>query len=227
MLASVPLGQVQELLQDEGGVTWTTTQLLRAWNEAQKVIVVFAPEASLTTASWQLVAAETRHAAPSGAIKIIDVMRNMGADGATPGASIRLTTRGNLEDHVTDWHSGTGAASITQWAPDPRNPKLFWTYPRVHASTAVFVEGTYSSVPADIDELTDTITVGDEWAAAAVNWCMYRALARDSKRTPVFARADHYLKTFGFLVGGKLSADIKQDPRLREHLDAPPGAGAG
>ena len=78
----------------------------------------------------------------------MNVTRNMGADGNTPGRAIRLVDRAVLDTQVPDWHASTPANEVMHYVFDPVNPKVFYVYPRV--SSARQIEIVYSASPVDI-----------------------------------------------------------------------------
>lgn len=220
MLASVPINHAAELLQDESNVTWTAAQLLGWWNEAQRVIASLAPRSATVTEAVQLTANETRHTLASTRASLLVIHRNMGTDGLTPGRSVRLAGLRELEDAVGDtWHSMTGEAAVKSYVYDERVPTQFWVYPRVHATTAVYVEMTAAKVPTDAAAAGSNIDIGEQYEPAGVQWMMYRCLSRDSKRTPIFDRSLHYLQSFAALMAGEARGDILASPVMQRHLE--------
>ena len=59
---------------------------------AQREIVTFKPAANAVIGSVLLTPGSTRHALPAGTVALIDVPRNLGAAGTTPGRAISAPT---------------------------------------------------------------------------------------------------------------------------------------
>ena len=147
---------------DSSGATYADQFLhteLQDWidfyHQAQRQLVKSRPDSHYKHASWQLTANMARHDAPTEAIAMIEITRNMGADGSTPGAPIVEVPRDDIESMISTWFSETGATEIELFSLDAKMPRTIWTYPRVHASTDVYVEGVYSYA------FDDDITTGN------------------------------------------------------------------
>jgi hypothetical protein len=207
MLASVPINRVSEILQETagGGDRYTPAQLLVGWNEAQRVIQAIEPRASMVTEVVTLAANATRHTLPSGRTMLLKPICNMGADGATPGASIRMAKESDLLSFADDWHSMTGETEIREIVYDSADPRAFYSYPRTHASTVVTARLVMSTIPADCVADGD-ITILDEYEPAGTMWMLYRAFSRDSEETPNYSRAMGELQAFGSFMGLSMEA---------------------
>jgi hypothetical protein len=57
-------------------------------------------------------------------------IRNMGANGLTPGRAIRPGSRAVLDAISPNWHTEVGTA-VREVIYDPQTPKYFWVYPGV------------------------------------------------------------------------------------------------
>ena len=144
------------------------------YHQAQRQLVKTRPDSNYKHTSWQLTANMARHDAPAEAIAMIEITRNMGVDGLTPGKPIIEVPRDDIESMISAWFSETGSTEIELFSLDSKMPRTIWTYPRVHATTAVYVEGVYSyafteSVTTANYNETD-IEAGDQFIDALGNW---------------------------------------------------------
>jgi hypothetical protein len=219
------IDRVNDTLQDTTNVRWPTAELLRYLNDGQREVVLLRPDASVTTAATQLAANETKQALPAAGIRLLDVTRNMGANGTTPGASIRLISREVLDTQLANWHSETGQASVKHFMFDPRNPKVYYVYPRVHASTQVWVEVVYSSAPADVAAAGNTISLDDIYANAIIDFMLYRAYSKDAEYAANKEYAQQHYQSFLMSLGlkGKTDEMVNPNQRLgRDHTGVSP-----
>ena len=209
------IDRVNDTLQDTTNVRWPTTELLRYLNDAQREIVLLRPDASVTTAAVALTANETKQSLPTSGVRLLDVTRNMGTAGSTPGVAIRLISREVLDTQVNTWHSDTGQTIIKHYVFDPRNPKVFYVYPRVHASTAVYVELVYSSSPTDVAAIGNTITLDDIYANAMIDFMLYRAYSKDAEYAANASYASQHYQSFLTSLGLKGKTDDNVNPNQR------------
>jgi hypothetical protein len=204
------------LLSDGTNVRWTVAELLGWLNDSQRQITLIRPDASVVTANITLVAG-TKQAIPSTGLRLIDVIRNMGVGGATPGRSVRLVDREVLDAQSPDWHSSTAAASIKHFIFDQRNPKTFYVFPPADA-TSPTVEALYSVAPAEVAAAGNTITLDDIYQNPILDWMLYRAFSKDSEYARNHELAMRHLAAFQGALGVKTEVDLAVSP----NRNAPP-----
>ena len=215
ILASTLIGQASELLQDVNNVQWEVPQLLAWLNDAQRVVALVRPDASVEVIS-HLLDPGTRQSIAGH--RLISVIRNMGSDGLTPGRGIRLVERGLKDDFDPDWHTTASDDVVTEWLFDARVPREFYVYPPVTVSGDVYVELAQAISPANIPNTASAITLEDNYAPALVEWVTYRGLDREGEETPDAIRAATHFKNFFDMLGVKTNIDMAINPKIREHL---------
>ena len=176
------IDRVADLLLDtDRGVDearWIDAELLRWVNDSRMAILTRRPAACAKIANFTLVAG-THQAIPADGVQLLDVIRNMGTGGATPGRSIRRTDRQNIDDYDQYWHMATPSAEISQFTYDDRMPKNFFVLPPAVAGTQI--QGAYVAIPAAVTALTDNLDLALENMDAVVNYICYRAKSKDSE----------------------------------------------
>lgn len=202
---------VLEILEDsEAQVTYGDSQILRWVNDAQRAIVSVRPEANPVRVVKQLTANDSRQTIDG--IWLLDVVRNMGSDGATPGRSLRHVSRETLTEVDNSWTTDTGATTVKEWSFDMRTPTVFYVYPRPHASVAVYLELYQSENPTELSDLSDDLSLDDVYAPAITEWALYRFFSRDSEQTPSLARAQMHLQVFQSLLGAQTTRFAQSSP---------------
>jgi len=205
ILASAVIAKARDILQDSTGIRWPDAECLRWLNEGQRYIALQRPDASATLANITLVAG-TKQALPAAALRLLDVKRNMGADGATPGASIRITEQEILDAQVPDWHTQAQAASTKHYIIDERNPKAFYVYPPGVAGQKV--EALYSVAPTDIAATGNAITLDDIYEPVLLDYLLYRAWSKDAEYAGDAPRAQFHLNAVNAALGIKTTIDV-------------------
>lgn len=221
MLASALLQRVQDILQDTTGVRWPEAELLRYLNDAQREIVLHKPDASAVTQSVQLVAG-TKQATPAGSLRLLDVIRNMGTNGNTPGNVITLIGRGVLDAQRRGWHAETAEAEADHYVFDVRDPKTFYVYPPV-SGTPQQVEAILSIAPAEVTAASQSISLDDIYANIIMDYCLYRAYSKDADFAANLERALTHYQAVAASLGLKTQSSLLYSPRApsRDTRDAP------
>lgn len=198
-----------KILQDATFVRWTTDELLGWLNDAQRQIALARPDASVVTANITLVAG-TKQSIPATGLRLLDIVRNMGVGGATPGSAVRLVDREILDSQRVGWHSEAQTADIKHFIIDQRQPKIFYVYPPAQVNATV--ESVYSVAPADVAAIGNTITLDDIYQNPILDWVLYRAFSKDAEFAKDPERAAGHLNAFMGALGLKTSVDLATSP---------------
>ena len=203
--------KASRIVQDQTNVRWPQAEWLADLNDAQREVVLYKPQASVKNVSVLLSAGQTKQALPSDAIQLIDVVRNMGSNGTTPGSAIRITSREVLDAQVPEWHSAANlAGTIKHYCFDARDPKTYYVYPKA-ASTAWHVDVIYSAAPTDC-ALGGTIQIDDIYANALLNLMLYRAYSKDAEYAQNGQLAAAYYQAALASLGVKGQIEVAQNP---------------
>lgn len=185
--------RVTDLLLDKDradeDARWTDDELLRWLNDSRMAIITRQPSAC-SRLSVVTLAAGTAQTIPTDGTMLLDVVRNMGADGVTPGRSIRRADRQDIDDYDPDWHTATPAAAASQFTYDDRAPRYFFVNPPVQANTKIQI--IYAAIPAEVTDLNGTLDIELEYMDAVVNYVAYRAKSKDSEYANAAEAAAYY-----------------------------------
>ena len=199
------------LVQDATNVRWPTEEWLDWLNDGQIEVVLNRPDASVKNVAFVLSAGSTKQSLPSDGIILIDVTRNMGATGSTPGNAIRITTREVLDAQRPTWHSDANAIGYIQhYMYDPRDPKNFYIYPKAPA-TAWQVELVYSSSPTAAS-IGGAIQIDDVYANALLDYMLYRAYSKDAEYAANANLALAHYQAFSNSLGVKFNSSAMNNP---------------
>lgn len=229
ILARHVLLKAQRIIQDKDGIRWPFDEMLGWLNTGQREIVLVRPDASSATLKWQL-AAGTLQPIPSGALRLLDISRNMGADGNTPGRVIRFIEREILDAQLPDWHASQANAAVLHWTLDEREPKSWFCYPPQPATGRGFVTGVVSKTPADctlkdvandssaVGTQDSTISIDDIFEGPLIDYLRYRAYLKEAPYAGDGGKADQAYARFM----GALGVKTETDKRFTARRSAPP-----
>ena len=210
ILASSIIDRAVVLLQDPTNVRWPRPELLVALNAGQRALVLFKPNAYTKNISFQL-ATGSKQNMPPDALDLIELPRNLGVNGTTPGDAIRLVKREILDAQIPNWHRGTASASVKHYVYNSLDLKHFYVYPPQPATATGQVEMIYTASPSDVLE-TDPILVDDIYEDALLNYIMFRAYSKDVEYAANATMAAQYYGAFKELLTGKTGAEAATNP---------------
>jgi hypothetical protein len=210
ILCSATVDKAEILLHDTANGQWTAANLFGWLKDGQKVMASLKPDVSTSSSAVVCVAGVKQTITGNSLIKIT---RNMGTDGATPGAAVTLIDMDTLNDINPDWPTDTASATVEHYMYDPRDPKIFYTYPAQPGSGFGYLEIVQATTPADPASIDAAITVDDIYEPALIDYIMYRALLKMAPHSLYGQQqALNYFNSFVTMLG-------QQD--MREELDSP------
>lgn len=181
---------------------WTETELLGYLNEAQRTVVLVLPESNMVSTTINLVEG-TKQTLPTDGYRLLDITRNMGNNGTTPGNAVRAIERSTLDQTTPNWHTANPDSEVEQFIYDIRNRKTFYVQPPQPSSSRGSVEVIYAQIPGDV-AIGDTIALDDIYQPAIVAYMMYLAYMKDSMANMnKIAVAREHLERFMTLLLGR------------------------
>lgn len=258
ILVREALWRVSSLLQDiDPQFTRHPEGELVHWlNDAQMAVAKFLPMAAsrldtikLKVGSRQsietIAAADckpgdgTTPAVPILGMQLLELTRNMGADGLTPGKTIRVVPRKTLDAQSRNWHNVAGPV-VDQFTHDPRLPRYFYVSPAVPATPAVWAEVAYYAQPIPIPNTgtpgaelyayagasTTKLSIADEHLDDLVNYVAARAYMKNSQAAGHDAKAAMFTGLFVNSLNGAAAARTGVNPNLKRLPFAPEPTGA-
>lgn len=195
-------------LLDTSNTRWTRPELLGWLNSGQRQCVLIQPNSHADTAVMQL-AAGTRQKLPPDGWTLLDVYRNMGTNGTTPGRVIRIVSRQVLDAFNPNWHTTTAASVVQNYIYDIEDQKAFYVYPP--ADGTGWVELNYAQIPVDLASETNVITLDDVLEPTLIDYVLYRANAKDAEYAPGVQLAQMYWAAFTQALGARDKAQMEDN----------------
>lgn len=206
------LSRVNNILQNTGGVRWSSSEQLEYLSDGQREIANFRPDATATHSNIQLVAG-TEQSIPADGLRLISVNRNMSgtAANATGARAISKVNLDVINSEEPSWHDSTvtGKAAhgtvVKHYMFDQRDPRKFFVYPGVSGNA--YAEVVYSKNPTALTATSDTIQVDDIYVNALINFVLYRSFLKESEFAANFERAGAHYQIFtqNLGIGAQLS----------------------
>lgn len=219
MKVSVIVDECERRYNDTDNDTMSASDWLNWYNLAVEALVSIFPRAYTVAKTWQLTASETVQSIPTGDLRLMRLIRNMGSDGATPGEVIRGPLNMEaLDGYNQTWTEDTAQTYIEEYFYDPEIPEQFLCWPPVHASTAVYVYGVVSTLPTRAtDADTDDIAIPLAYRPDLEEFMMYLAYSPDDENSPNFTRAERHWGHFKELIEAKYQAQALISPRVADN----------
>ena len=199
-----------ELYDDTAYVRISTATWIKYLNAAVRALILVRPDAGAVTESVQLVAG-IKQTLPAAAIRLLDISRNMGTDGATAGKIITTSKRAHIDFSNLLWPAATGATYVDNFAYDSTIPRIYYVTPPVHAVTAVQVEMTSSQLPTAMTVVGSDDGIEDIFFEPIGQYMLWKAYSADNESTE-FERAKTYFSNFMSLLGVELKSSKDAGP---------------
>jgi hypothetical protein len=176
MQAQVIVDDAQSILNDSN-VSFPISEILDAINDGQRFIAQYRPDASSSTTVTALILG-SKQRIPTTSRRLIDIVRNMGADGSTSGKAVRASLSMRDMDNINpDWHTTTGT-DVTEYFFDETRPEEFYIYPQ--PTLPHFVEIKAADIPIEVTATIDNIGIDEIYAPQLVSWVCYRMFSKDT-----------------------------------------------
>lgn len=211
IIASAVIEKAQIILQDTTGVRWPSNTELLGWlNDGQREVMVYKPNAYVKNVALRL-STGTKQSLPADGVQLIDVVRNMGLDGTTPGRAIRIVMREILDAQVPNWHAATASAEVKHYTFMLLDPKSFYVYPPQPAVGQGYAEVVYGATPNDA-AFSGPITLDDIYQNALVDYILYRAYSKDTEYAADQNRAAAHQNAYIAALTGKAKVEAGANP---------------
>lgn len=183
-------------------------------NAAVRALILVRPDAGAVTEEVALVAG-IKQTLPSDALRLLDITRNLGSDGATAGKIVTPTTRKHIDYSNLLWPANTGETYIENFSYDSNVPRIFYVTPPVHATTAVYVEMSTSQLPTKMTDSDSDDGIEDIFFEPMLQFLLYKALSADDENVDT-AKAQQHLNNFFQLLGIEKQASTSNGPEVKE-----------
>ena len=152
--------RIDTLDEDASNYRLTDLEILKMINNAQRFVVQHVPKANVVNDPWKL-SAGILQTIPAGCIELVSVDFNMGTDGITQGAPIRIIEKEELDLLKPDWPTDTASATVQLYMFNDKDPTHFYVYPPQPATGQGYVRGPCSKSPTDIATTATAISIDD------------------------------------------------------------------
>lgn len=200
---------VGQQLWDASNIQWPPAVLLWYLNYAVREIINLKPEAGNVLGIIPLVAG-TRQTVPATWNDLVNLKRNMGADGATPGLAITEIPVDTIDHTIPDWHTWPADPVVRYVIDDDRDPRSFDVFPPQPAATSQQVEAIGSAYPTKVtDPVSGAFPLTAEYEVPAADYMIYRALYESTSIPNALAKATSSLNKFmQYLGAGKQATTL-------------------
>lgn len=197
--AAAVITRARDILGDVDGIRWPNAELLRFVSDGQRRIVQIKPEAGAALATVQLTLG-TKQSIPANALRLQHVLRNMGDNGTSPGASVFRTSRAALEAEAPNWSTRPTGRAVEHYIYEPEmDPRRFWVYPSLSQQTYVEISCVYDQ--AEITDANAALTIDAAFHEPLVDYTIVRATSKDLEHAGNMQRANFHAALFLAALG--------------------------
>lgn len=164
-----------------------------AINIGQRTMIHLNPDSNLVSENWQLVAG-AKQTLPDDCAEFRALKRNMGIDGNTVGDSIIPVDRDAMDAADIGWYYDAPNINVIH-SIESTEKSVYYVWPP-QPTTVGYVEAEYVKIPADLTDISDNISVRDEFASALPYWCASYLLSQDNEHADSLTRAEKYSALF-------------------------------
>lgn len=209
MIASDITLEVSRQLNDNDRITWPEEALHEYLTTAEEQVVTIRPD-SYSSITTMLMVAGAKQSIPATALRLLDVKRNMGIDGLTPGRVVLVTDNDSLDLFEADWNAAVQVAAVYNFIYDEKTPNDFYVDPPSDGTG--YIEISISQVPPQVTSENQTLVLKDIYRNALIQWCMFRAYSIEVDSASSQARAAKHEKSFYVMMGKKFQRDVIFSP---------------
>lgn len=192
-LLDIIAGKLQDVSTDEDDRHWPVSDLIHYYNVAVLEIISQHRKAHIVTESVKF-ASGSKQSIPAKSIAFVNLIRNMGTDGATPGESITQTFMDATAAFNRTWSEDTAGATIYNVMPDAGDPRTYYIYPPSDGTTYGLLQTSKAPDKVTYDANgnweSTLVAVTDEYVEALMDKIMEHAYQKDSDYPGNKARED-------------------------------------
>lgn len=209
MLASDIITEVSGQLNDIAQITWVEDALIRYIDSAQEMVVSIRPDA-YSQITNMLMGVGSKQDLPASALRLLDIKRNMGTDGNSPGRVVIAIDEESLDLFSFSHHAATQKEVIKNFSYDEKTPNTFYVDPPSDGTG--YIEISISRIPPKITGVSDPLVLKDIYFNHVVQWCMFRAYSIEVDSASSQSRAQKHETSFYLMMGKKFRRDVIFSP---------------
>lgn len=248
------LRRVSVLLQDINTqfYRWAESELVDWLNDGQAAIAKYLPQAGARVDSFKCATGSLQSIAsipaanliPSDGVSLsapvqgnalLDVLCNMGSDGMTEGAAVRVVDRKALDAQSPTWRAAAqSGTTVRGYVFNPETPRSFSVTPPVPAGQSVWLRIAYLAQPVRVQNTgapgaelylasgsnATVISIADEYVDDLVNYIVARAHMKQTQWAED-SKAAAFANMFVSSINAQATAMTGVNPNLQRLPLAP------
>jgi hypothetical protein len=194
------LDQALELLQDSvDRDQFDYPDLVNWYNFGQRLLVAYLPDANAVIDVMKL-ASGAKQSLPARGLGLINIYRNMGTDGLTPGAAITGVSLEAVKAFDLNWSTATEVQEILNYMQDPVDKTFFYNSPPSDGTG--YIEYEFGQVPPiavyDAGGVWENLMVGvhEKYVDSLLNYILHRCYEKDTDFPGNLERSMHHRSMF-------------------------------
>jgi hypothetical protein len=203
-----------EVYGDTGYARVTETVWIKYLNAGIRSLILVRPDAGAQAEALQL-AAGIKQDLPADSLRLLDIPRNMGADGLTAGKVITPVARKHIDYSNLLWPAGAGETAVDNFSYNKETPLIFYVTPPVSSTIDVYVEFQSSKLPTAVTAPGDALGVNDIFFDPLVQYMLYKAFVADDEDVE-FQKGMTFMQNFFNLLQVEMTSASAAGPEKKE-----------
>lgn len=223
-IASAIIKRASTIIQDQAFVRWKLPEWCLWLNDGLREMRIHKPALFTRTTSFPLVAG-TRQQLPTNCERILRVIGNTRTQESDrrPRSTVTVVDQSLLSVVKPDWNDDRyKRQQVKHVIYDEADPRSFYVYPSNDGTGAITVVAVEPHVPVAASGADDAIEsydvpvpVDDVYANALVDYCLYRAYAKDAQFSANAERAAMFFAQFARAIGMQITQDANSSLNVR------------
>lgn len=194
------IGRVNTQLLDTLMLRWPLAELCDYYNDAVRAVILARPDAGAVAEAVVCIPG-SRQSLPTGALRLIEVIR------LTDGDALLPVPRDVLDHDYPGWHTMTGVPE--RYVYSEITPRVFYLFPAPEES--VSIDAVICRIPEattiiNLEDKTE-VPVDEAYVNPVVDWMLYRAFSKDAAGGANTGQAMQHYQAFADQMGIKQNTD--------------------
>lgn len=210
---STIINPARGILIDASKVTWSDDELIGYLNEFARTTAQVKHDLHTIREAIGLEAGVSQEVTTDiNAVAVLDITSNVAS-----GTTVTQVDKALLDETNRFWPADAQVVDVDNFAMNVKEPLRFYVTPP--NSGYGLVNAVLGVIPDAVDALTDTWPVHEQWQAAATNFVLSRAYAKNSQKQDL-TKATAYMQEWGKLIGLKATTQIAFTPKVSDPPEA-------
>lgn len=210
---STVVNEARDILIDAAKVTWADSELIGYLNEFARTTAQVKHDLHTIREAIGLEAGVSQEVTSDiNAVALLDITSNVAS-----GTTVTQVDKALLDETNRFWPADDQTTDVDNFSMNVKEPLRFYVTPPNNGYG--LVNAVLGVIPEAVAALDDPWPVHEQWQAAAVNFVLARAYAKNSQKQDL-VKSNAYMQEWGKLIGLKSTTQIAFTPKVTDTPEA-------